>query len=126
MFWILLVALYIISLPLNSILLTKVWYRWYPPELFEPVGETVDNIVVIRAQLRALLLFGLVQPLLATVPLVFGGQWWHYLICLISSTAYVRSGSPRFFLDRARFSRLFRVGTLAPLAVGAIVFTLIR
>ena len=126
MFWVLLIGLYILTFPLNFILLGKVWYKWYPALIYEPIGEEVDNMTITQAQLRAILLFGLVQPFVATIPLLYGDHWYHYLICFIASVSYAASGSAKFFLDRVRSSYLMRLGTLLPFTAGAIVFSVLQ
>ncbi len=126
MFWGLLVGLYVITFPINSKLLGQIWYKWYPIQTCQVIGETVDQPTIMKAQFRAILLFGLIQPVLAAVPLLFGGQWWHYVICLLASVAYASSGSAKFFLDRVRSSYLMRLGTLVSFGIGAVIFTLIR
>jgi len=126
MYWGLLVGLYIITFPINAMLLGRVWYKWYPIEIYQVIGETVDQTTIMKAQGRAILLFGLAQPVLASVPLLFGNQWWHYLISILSSAGFSASGSARFFLDRVRSSHLMLLGTLVSFAVGAVVFSLLR
>ncbi len=126
MFWSLLFVFYIITFPFNALLLNKVWYKWYPIHNFEMLGEAVDQIIIMRAQLRAILLFGVLQPILASVPLLFGGQWWHYIICFLATVAYSASGSAKFYLDRVRSSHLMRIGTVISFVAGALIFTLIR
>ena len=126
MFWLLLIGLYILTFPINFILLGNVWYRWYPISIYEPIGEKVDNIRIKKAPFRAIFLFGLVQPFVATIPLLYGDRWYHYLICFIASVCYAASGSAKFFLDRVRSSHLMRLGTLLPFTVGTIVFSIIR
>jgi len=126
MFWLLLLVLYILTFPLNFILLQKAWYKWYPASIYGPIGEEIDNVTIMQAQLRAILLFGLVQPFIASIPLLYGGRWYHYLICFMASVGYAASGSAQFFLDRVRSSHLMRLGTLLPFCAGAIFFSLIR
>ena len=89
MFWLLLIGLYILTFPINFILLGNVWYRWYPISIYEPIGEKVDNIGITKAQFRAIFLFGLVQPFVATIPLLYGDSWYHYLICFIASSVCI-------------------------------------
>ena len=126
MFWILLVGLYVIILPVNIMLLKIVWYKWYPIQLYQFMGESVDTTTVVIAQFRAILLFGLLQPVLAATPLLFNDQWWHYMVCLLASVAYASSGSALFFLDKVRSSQLMCIGILVPLGIASVVFTLIR
>lgn len=126
MYWGLLVGLYVITIWINVMLIGRVWYKWYPIEIYQALGDTVNQTMIMKAQVRAILLFGLAQPVLASVPLLFGNQWWHYLISIISSVGFSASGSARFFLDRVRSSHLMLLGTLVSFTVGAVVFTLLR
>jgi hypothetical protein len=127
MFWILLVGLYGLMFPLNYLLLCKIWYKWYPVPVYQVLGEEVlDEASIMKAQIRAILLFGTLQSFLASVPMLFGSLWWQYLVCLLASAFYSASGSPRFFLDRVRSSYPMRFGTVVTFGIGAIVFTLIR
>jgi hypothetical protein len=126
MYWALLMLLFIITLPINTLLLGRVWYKWYPIDIYRVEGEAVDQSTIMKAQGRAILLFGLAQPILASVPLLFGNHWWQYIICAVSTTGFSASGSARFFLDRVRSSYLMRLGTLVSFAIGAVMFTLLR
>lgn len=126
MFWVILVGLFVLTFPVNAILLKSVWHQWYPIHIYQELGESVDTATVMRAQIRAILLFGVLQPVLSATPLLFGGKWWHYVVCLFASTAYAASGSPQFFLDKVRSSPLMRIGTFVPFGIASVVFTLIN
>ncbi len=125
MFWGLLVGLYIVTFPINAVLLRK-WYGWYPIQVYQTFGETVYQGEIMKAQFRAILLFGLVQPILATIPLLYGNKWFHYIICLLASAGYSSSGNPKFFLDRVRSSNLMRLATIIAFALGTLLFTQVR
>jgi hypothetical protein len=126
MYWGFLIGLFIISFPINAMLLNQVWYKWYPIEVYQLVEEPANPAVLMKAQGRAIMLFGFAQPLLAATPLLFGNQWWQYLICILASAGYSASGSPRFFVDRVRSSYFMRLGTLVSFAIGATVFTIVK
>lgn len=125
MYWLLLIGLFIVSLPVNAKLLHHVWYKWYPVEVYQLFDDAPPSLLM-KAQGKAILLFGVAQPILAATPLLFENRWWQYIICILASASYSASGSPRFYLDRVRSSYFMRIGTLISFAVGATVFTLIK
>ena len=126
MYWLLLVVLFIVSFPINAKLLHSVWYKWYPIEIYQLIENPATPSLLMKAQGKAILLFGVVQPILAAMPLLFGNRWWQYIICILASVSYSASGSPRFFIDRVRSSHFMRLGTLVSFVVGATVFTIIK
>lgn len=112
MFWVVLFILYIFTLPINASLLGNVWYRRYPRETYQPLGTNVPELVTTQAQLTAIKLFGIFQPMLAGIPLIYGEKWYHFIICAFASVAYSSSGSAQHFVDRVRSSNLMFVATL--------------
>lgn len=113
MFWLLLIGLFLVTFPLNKLLLRKVWDLIYPPDLYSPGGDFVPTTTLAKAQFTALAVFGLVQPTLAAVPLFYGQRWYHWLVCTLASVGYASSGSPRHLIDRVRSSHFMFLGTLA-------------
>jgi len=121
MFWLLIAGLYIVTFPLNAFLLRNVWYSKYKPDLYAHLGETVSAQEIFYAQVRAIFLFGLIQPILASLPLIYGNEWYHYLICAAASIAYTSSGSANFYLDKVRSSHFLFISTLVVFGISAFI-----
>jgi hypothetical protein len=80
--------------------------------VYQHLGENVPDNVVYNAQKRAILYFGIMQPILASLPLTYGNEWYHYLMCAGASIAYASSGRPTSYIDKVRSSHLMFISTL--------------
>lgn len=121
MFWVLLILLYVLTFPINAFLLQHIWYRRYPPVVYQGIGATVPYRVIAKAQLTAITLFGLLQPALAALPLALGHHWYHWLVCAGAAIAYSSSGSPTSFVDRVRSSHLMFLACLGVFVAVALI-----
>jgi hypothetical protein len=121
MFWILLIALYIVTFPINLFLMKNYWLRSFPPVKYQHLGEEIPGHVIFNAQKKAILYFGVIQPILASIPTIYGNEWYHYLICAGASMAYASSGSPTSRLDTVRSSYLMFLSTLIIFGLSVLV-----
>ena len=124
MFWVLLLGMYAVTFPVNYLLLRHVWYRRYRPDFYRLLADRASASRLMKAQVLAVGLFGVVQPLLAVVPLVYGHEWYHYLIAAGAAIAYSASGSSGFFVDRVRSSHLMFAAVLVVFLCGVLALRL--
>lgn len=47
MFWILLIALYIVTIPINLFLMKNYWLRSFPPVKYQHLGEEIPGHVIL-------------------------------------------------------------------------------
>ena len=106
MFWVLLIGLYLLTLPINSFLLRLIWYQYYPPTIPRAEQEEASDGSIAKAQFIFIILFGLIQPAMAALPLMFSRRWYHWVLCAGASIAYSASGSPVSFVDCVRSSHI--------------------
>jgi len=121
MFWVLLVAFYVMTFPLNVVLMKNIWLKRYPAPVYQPLGENIPTNVVFNAQKKAILCFGIMQPVLASIPLIYGSEWYHYLVCAGASIAYSSSGRPTSYLDKVRSSHLMFASALVVFALSSVI-----